>query len=299
MAIPKQVLEAEEKANQMLEEATATQNEVVEAEPIASDAASKVETNEDEQLKAQEQELSKQLALHRQRNATLQGMIDAETARNQALRESFAEVRKPQPSEPQKPGYLKHLKPEEVEDYGKEAVDLQARIARGEAEEVTNEIKKRMEDLEASLRSEKTVVAANDLWSRIETKIPGAKAMDSTDTGWHAWLQGVDEDSGEIRRELAGAAFQRKDVKSVVAMMNEYKAESGSGPTPLVAAQRKPDRVRAERAGQVTEKQPITTATVKKFYEDLNRGKFKGREAEAARIEQEIDEAHAAGMIRG
>lgn len=262
-------------------------------------------------------ELKKQLAYEKHRNDSLQGRLESqlrplndlvrELRTKVAFLEGRASTAPSKPAEPAGPSYLRHLKPEEVENIGKDVVDVQSRIARGEAEAVVEglgaDIEERRRATEArlaALEQERQESMGRDLWAKVEQHFPGATQIND-DPRWADFLDSNDPFSGRVRREFGEVAVRQGDIGRIVGLMKEFKASLGE---PVVPPTVKPDVVKAASsaapgtARSVGSPKPmIRESQIKKFYDDWTRGKFRGKDDEARKIEASITAAVEDGRV--
>jgi hypothetical protein len=131
------------------------------------------------------------------------------------------------------------------------------------------------------------------------------------------WLKLPDPYSGGIRMNMLKAAYDQNDTARVRAFFKGFLAEEaattpagyqpdrnpqpaagGTGKIPLESLAA-PGRAKSAAAnGAPTEKPVFTRAQITQFYLDKTNGRFRGRETEATRIEQQIFEAQNEGRIR-
>lgn len=225
-----------------------------------------------------------------------------------------AEPAAPKP-EPVEVNPLKYLKDQEIEDFGADLVDMHARIAKGTSEaEVAKsaaelrETQAQLEDRIAQLEREKVSSAGNDLWDRVESQFPGAKKINDSDPLWHDFLAGTDPVSGISYRKIGQTAMGIGDVSRIVGLLSTYAEEAGLETDTLEAPEDeapaaepvvKPKKSRGgKKPTQPKEKPVYTEAQVTQYYENVARGRFKGKEKEAEAIEREIELAMEEGRIR-
>jgi hypothetical protein len=265
---------------------------------------------------------AKELEKYKQRYNTLLGKYNAEVPRLardlefmrgqlEALKSTPAQQAPREPEQASGDGakaHLRFLKDDEVKDFGDEVLDLHSRLARGVAESVAADvlavIGPRLEALENSAASRVEQDNSVRLWSRVEKAFPGAKQINDTDPLWAEFLDGVEPLSGKTYRDIGSVAFDAADVGRIVSLFQAY-ADSGLGgvaPAGEPAPRAKPPVKPASTAGQSPVAQPrqaptIRSADVTAFYDDLARGRYRGREEEAAKKELVILEAAQAGRI--
>lgn len=314
MSLPKQVqaeLEAAERIEQELQNAANPQ-----AEPVAEEPESEPVV-EPEPVLEQEPEPQPEPTKHsddetwERRYKTLQGMFNAETARNKAevadlksqLKQVLSEIKesKAAPAEPQR----SLVTDKDVEDFGGDLVDLIGR----KAADVVNAEMSRLKAENAQLREEMGSVteqqgeARRDVYfSNLERLVPDYKEL-NVDTDFLEWLAEVDTMSGQPRQNFLNNAFESYDVDRTAVLFNSFKE--------LIAAPAKPKVVPKELQRQVapgTSKASSVATTnanervwkmseIDRFYKDVARGNYKGNDAEQARIEAEIDQAVLEGRL--
>ena len=272
-------------------------------EPVVEDAAA----------------LKRQLEYEKHRNDSLQGRLESQLRPlNDMVRELRGQITtletKLAQSEAQSrsavPAYMRHLKPDEVEALGREAVDAQSRIARGVAEDVVQtregEIADRQKDVDAriaALEEQRQAQSMSSFWDRVEAQVPGARKIDETDPRWGTFLDTPDPLSGRLRREIGGAAVNAGDVRRVADLVQEFKGWVGEGvparpAAPVVA---RPEAVRAAPAPVSPAAQSSATvirhSQIKRFYDDWTRGKFGADDKRALQIEAAIMKAVDEGRV--
>jgi hypothetical protein len=314
MSLPKQVqaeLEAAERIEQELQNAANPQPEPVADEPETEPVV------EPEPVLEQEPEPQPEPTKHsddetwERRYKTLQGMFNAETARNKAevadlksqLKQVLSEIKesKAAPTEPQR----SLVTDKDVEDFGGDLVDLIGR----KAADVVNAEMSRLKAENAQLREEMGSVseqqgeARRDVYfSNLERLVPDYKEL-NVDTDFLEWLAEVDTMSGQPRQNFLNNAFESYDVDRTAVLFNAFKE--------LTAVPAKPKVVPKELQRQVapgTSKASSVASTpanervwkmseIDRFYKDVARGNYKGNDAEQARIEAEIDQAVLEGRL--
>jgi hypothetical protein len=200
-------------------------------------------------------------------------------------------------------GHLALLKEDEIKDLDKDALDLQARLARGVSREELGPVLAELREIRAKLsvaesKEHETEIAKK--WNRLEALCQGARSLND-DPDFNAFLETTEEDSGLTWRELSNAAWERGDIRRTADAFIAFKRSKGLldlSEDPKVAAQVRPERSAASMPGKTPAKKPsIRNSYIRKFYDSLRRGEYKGREKEAAQIEADIEQADAEGRI--
>jgi len=312
VAIPKAVIDANEEAEAALNEADGVQD----------NPQGTRETTPLEQTPAVEEQVAEPEAApqptedYLQKYRTIQGKYNAEVPRLQAqvyeLRQTIDELgrRRPQvsekPPEPVVEGKKRYLKKEEVDEYGDSLLDLQSRMARGVAEEVADSKVAELRKEVSRLQSVLSRTSGESFWDKVERQVPDARAINESDVNWHEFLGTSDPVTGRRYRDLGLEAIQSGDSSRLVAIFNIYAATTGpvEGVTPVEEPPRatppvKPNGVRtvSQAPKPVSAKGTIRDSEVTKFYNDVTRGGYKGREKEQAERELEIETAANEGRI--
>ena len=312
MSVPKQALEQLEKAEAQLKELQNTTQVVEEAEGNDEALSSQNEETKEVFPQVDIEALQKDLDLERQRNASLKGRIDSQlkqaNSENKELKDSLAEM-KSQLEELKNvnkvPGSKRHISEQEAEELGDDVLDIQSRVIKGTLEEEleSGKIKEYVNELinkslKAQQEKQVPVVDTNSFWNNVEQYYPGAKSLNSTDTGWFSFLELYDTNSGLKNRDVGANAINNGDVATLVDLLKAYKP-IGSVSVNEASVTTKPETT--AHAKQVTQpEQPrFTKKGVQLFYRDLADGRFKGKKGreEAERIEAQIMEAAKTGRI--
>ena len=204
----------------------------------------------------------------------------------------------------------KYLTEEELEDVGAEALEFQARVTRGVAENVveahTHHLEAKIEELERKLAAvghEQEATRAIQFWDQVDALAPGAKtANESEDPQWLAFLGEKDPVSRLTYREIGVTAVARGDAEAVANLYKLFLDRSGK------AGKR---RVSEEAAAQVTPRQTrpatnpgqgrqptarrITENEIRKAYRDAALGHISPDQL--AVMEAEFDRAASEGLV--
>jgi hypothetical protein len=199
--------------------------------------------------------------------------------------------------------------PKDVENFGSDLVDMVQRVAQqmlggvaAKVEGVAIDLEKRIAQLEQVVKgtSQAVNVTAEELFfNKLTTQVPDWEAVNA-DERFLAWLGEVDPMLGQPRQAALDAAQQNLNVARTVSIFNMFKATLPQKPTKAntsVEKQISPSSV-ATPAMTPTEKPVLTQAQSSQFYADVARGKYRGRDSEAAKLEQIINLAIAEGRVR-
>ena len=131
-------------------------------------------------------------------------------------------------------------------------------------------------------------------YDRLDALAPNWEALNN-DQGFLAWLKQYDPASGAQLSALLKDAETRLDADRAALFFRTYERD-------VLAANRQPEASPRPRmdAAPVQTRAPVKIwkrAEIEKFYQDQQRGVYRGREAEAQAIELDIVNAHREGRI--
>jgi hypothetical protein len=249
-----------------------------------------------------------------QRFRTLQGMWNAERAQNKTLESQLNQLTQQvqalnTASTTKSPGNVPETPkadPRDAAEFGEDLVAMVQRYVTGALELMRKDVAGTAGDLDRRLKvlegqingvSQKTDMTLEQaFYGTLDQTVPDWRQI-NVDDRWLAWLGEVDEVYGAPRQVALDTAHQRMDAKRVIAIFNQFKATQPTRPT--LNSQQTPDN-----AGQPTPtpqaepgKRMVSQRLIKQFYDDLARGKYRGREAESERLQLEIDKAVAEGRV--
>ena len=252
---------------------------------------------------------------------TLQGKYNAELPRAQnRIRELEASIQTlehrinamalAQSQAPAAPGTDK-----DVEAFGSDLVDLVRRqateVARREAEARLSAATQQTAQLDERVKSvsQAQAQAAHERYTNdVKTLVPDFDAM-NVDPGFIGWLADVDQFSGQTRQDMLLAAFNARDAHRTATFFNTYKALTAPvevAPAPAVDNRQRLERQVAPGSSKssapnspaAAEPKWFSQAEIQAFYKGVATGEYRGKDAELARAEAEIDAAVAAGRVR-
>lgn len=237
-----------------------------------------------------------------QKYKTLQGMYAAdvvavrrqaaETARQvEALTAQLQERAKEPP-----PDTRPAVDPKDIETFGSEMMEMVQRYVTGAVNALTD----RIGGLEAKLSgvSEKTAQSAEQqFYTLLGQLVPDWKQINA-DERWLAWLGVQDEVYGLPRQAALDNAFKRADASQVAKVFQAFKSSLPvAPPVPSLDDQIAPDGAGNPTLPATPAKPLLSEKAITAFYNDLGRGKYTGRKAEADAIEAEINAAVAEGRV--
>tara|TARA_B100002019_G_scaffold273155_1_gene268990 strand:+ start:3909 stop:4904 length:996 start_codon:yes stop_codon:yes gene_type:complete len=330
MAIPKQVQKQSEAVQELYKELNEEEvNENQEAPQQEEQALEEVPTADSVEEVAVESsgehsEGSQEKSTNwQQKYKTLQGMYNAEVPQlKQLVQEQGAKINQfeqlmatiNQQKQQQQQAPQPILSEKEVEEYG-ESIDIMRKVTKEETGNLLGEVSA----LKAQIAqmAQNTVPQVQQLanqvgdtqeqlfWSKLATVVPNWQELNE-DENFQNWLLEVDPLTGMARQAYLEDAQRRYDVDRVAAFFTTWSGLNGNGSAQQVKStnqnelkqQVAPKKSRSAGAAAPTGSKPsYTTADIAAFYDDIRKGKFKGREDERAKIERDIFAAQAEGRI--
>lgn len=330
MAIPEQVRKQSEAISRLYEEMNA------EGTPSAQDGAPSEQSSEPSSVADSAENTAPESPPNEQRRAdttsdaaeqryrTLQGMYNADTARlrteNQQLNSRLSQLEQllatlsaQAATAPAAPQAEKLVTDKDVEEYG-ESIDVMRRVSREE----TLAAQRRIAELEQVIRNMQTsllprveqvaqrqaLTAEQSFWSDLSNAVPSWRDVNS-DPGFHSWLLEIDPLTGLSRQTYLDDAQRNLDASRVATFFRTWQDISGQSvaqsPRNAAASQLEkqvsPGRGRSGGTPTVEQPKTYTNADIAKFFDDVRKGVFKGREAERDRIERDIFAAQRENRI--
>ena len=269
----------------------------------------------------------------KQKYSVLKGKYDAEVPRlSQDLRDANSRIQKledkiseiavkPVQQEPEKP--RADFTPEEIADYGEDLLEVIGRKARAI---VNAEYLPKIDALNSEISTLKQSVGetgqrvakqeTNEVFAQLDREVENWRKT-NVDPEFHEWLDQVDPFSGETRKNLMLNAFNRKNAQQVKAFFVKF-AEENAAVVPNAAApapSEKGDSMHGATlnlenyvapgsprgggdAGAPKDKRVWTSREIGAFYADVQKGRFKNRPDDKARIEADIVAATREGRVK-
>ena len=261
-----------------------------------------------------------------QRARSMAGRAEALAKTNQALSERLQAMEKtlttlqtkPQPqSEPKSYGKPKLITDDEERDYGSDFLQVVGKRAKEEFAPEFDQLADRLRQLEGRLDGvgqviEKTQV--NDIYGTLKDDVPNWRDINRS-AEFKQWLQYPDPYSGRRRHDMLTEAFSGHDSGRVVRFFQGFLTEATGSPStpqastpsappsngsgrPTLEDFAAPGRARSAPQGNLPPDKPMYTAAwIAQFTQDKLRGVYRGREADANAIEQDIWQAQHEGRI--
>lgn len=248
---------------------------------------------------------------------TLQGLFNQRTAQAQAktlalesqlteLQRQVAAVAEAQTKKPEAPAVMD---PKDVEAFGADMLEMVKRYAEQTFHSLGAKFDAKVQEFDGRLNvlegkvtgvdARTTETMERTFYATLEKLVPDYEAINASPR-WLQWLGEMDPVYGVPRQAALDAAFQRLDAERTAAVFKAYKATIPPSPSAGLENQVAPSGAASAPAPAINpaQGQIISSKFVEKFYGDLAKGKYAGREDEANRIAAEIDNAARDGRIR-
>lgn len=149
--------------------------------------------------------------------------------------------------------------------------------------------------------------AEQQFWGKINAEIPNWKSINNNDD-FITWLYAADPVSGKVRQDLLDDAQHKGDAARVIHIFKAWMGETGydddsetdiahANSSSELEAQVAPGRGRSSSPKGKGEKPVFSRLQIQTFYNDIAKGKFKGRDADRKKIEADIFEAQRDGRV--
>ena len=294
-------------------------------EPKVVDTAHRDEDNASEP-KAEEQAEGNQAdeeETYEQRWRSLQGKYNAElprlqadnrglTTRVQQLEQLISSL-STQPAKEQ-PAPAQLITEQDVEDYG-DSIDVMRRVFREEMSSKDAELAELRQMLQQvqtnvvpqvqQLAHNQTVSSEQRFWADLQLAVPDWQEVNAGE-GFQSWLLETDPLTGVQRQTYLDDAQRVMDASRVVNFFNTWKGQNGAPEARTtrqtqaateLERQVSPGKGRSGGAKSQGEPQNYSTDDIRAFFADVQKGKYKGKEAERDRIERDIFAAQREGRI--
>lgn len=262
---------------------------------------------------------------YEQRWRSLQGMYNSETTRLRAennqlgqrvgqLEQLLTSLSTPQQQSAAQTHVDKLITDKDVEDYG-DSIDVMRRAAREEVASANQEVAN-LRDMVMQLQANvvpkvdgvmqrQALNAEQVFWSELSSYVPDWREINA-DQQFHNWLLEVDPLSGLNRQTYLDTAQNQLNAQRVAGFFKTWQSLN-SGPiaqsprnvaSSQLEKQISPGRGRTSASSiTASEAKAYNRADVAKFFDDVRKGLYKGREQERDRIERDIFAAQREGRI--
>ena len=270
---------------------------------------------------------------YEQRWRTAQGLLNAARREAEAnaqraanLESTLATLSTTAPTLPVATAAAKHVSPKDVEEYGQEHIEFARRVAREEVSAAVAPLIDTINGLSAQLgklgnvgtvvsnlaRKQQTDSEAT-FWSDLYLAVPDLEAING-DPEFKKWCLGTANPETGINRQVALNDAQKSlDVQRISAIFNAWKLHAGAAkssskvhqlPTKTAAELELERQVAPGASREVTvdpgsqqAKKIWTGAEITKFYRDVQRGAYRGRDDEKRALEADLFLAQAEGRV--
>ena len=213
---------------------------------------------------------------------------------------------------------LRLVTDEEERDYGKDLLDVVGRRSREELAPEFETLQQRLDRLEGRVNGATQVIAQNEtrsVWDTLNENVPEWVQINHHPV-FHQWLAEPDRYTKRPKQELLSEAFSRHDSETVLTFFQDFLSEAsgppatqqpspapspvqnGNGGQPSLLDYAAPGRARSEPQPLPPGKPTYTRHQMQRFYDDVRRGAYRGREADQAAIEADIFRAQHEGRIQ-
>lgn len=244
---------------------------------------------------------------------TIQGMYNSHVPKLQAqVKELSAQLEQmkvslEKPAAPQKPA----VDPKDAETFGADLVDMVLRVTESRFSPLAATIDKRLSELESKVTGAAQVSSqtADQVFFATLARIAPDWELINADSRFLDWLEETDPVYGEPRQMALDRARQLLDAQRAANVFLAWKALVAPPPAPPVLAPPPRPSLEAQVAPRAVASQApapavdplgpvITSAQISRFYDDVARGRYRGREQEAAAFEAQINQAVSTGRVR-
>ena len=235
---------------------------------------------------------------------TLQTKVkDLEAKLSDAIDRLNKAAEAPKPSEPEP----QVADPKDVENFGSDLVEMVQRTAERMFGRAANELQaqaarfeQRLAQLEQALQGTTTAVAANAeqaFFDRLTKMVPDWEQTNANEA-FLAWLAEVDPILGQPRQAALDAAQQTLNSDRAAAVFKAFAATRPAAPRSNAVDRQVSPKGNATPTPTPEQKPILTEKQIVSFYDARRRGEYRGREQEAAQIEQMINLAIAEGRVQ-
>lgn len=202
---------------------------------------------------------------------------------------------------------------QEADEYG-ESIDVMRKVSREELIPVAQrlaQIEGLLQQMQANVvpqvqavAQRQQVSAEQQFWSDLTSYVPNWREVNDND-GFQSWLLDVDPLTGMARQTYLEEAQRSLDAYRVSAFFQTWLESTGqasvaqSVPAISNELEKQVTPGRSRGVGSSAAKQPKTYSPgdIKKFFDEVRSGKYKGREQERDRVERDIFAAQREGRI--
>lgn len=196
--------------------------------------------------------------------------------------------------------------PKDVDNFGSDLVEMVQRVAQSHlahAAQVIDakvaEIDQKIAALAQQLSGTTQAVAVNvenAFFERLTKALPEWESINA-DPGFLAWLAEEDPVHGVARQHALNEAQKQLNSERALAVFRAYAGPAKAAPKVDPLEKQMSPRSASSAEPVAAEKTTVSQAQITTFYNEVRQGRYRGNEAEAARIEQIINTALAEGRV--
>ena len=332
MGIPKQVQKQSEEVQELYKQlngepedaqATVEAPEVpVRDEAVPPPSNSVEDTAPESEVSEQNQTDTKPKETWEQKYKTLQGMYNADVprlnAQNREMQNRVSQLERllstMQNHVPAQPEISSDplITEADMKEYG-DSIDVMRRAAREEVNAANGRIAQ-LEKMIAQIQgvvpqvhqvqAQQKASSEQAFWSGLTNRVPNWQNINNNEE-FKSWLLSVDPLTGISRQTYLEDAQANLDINRVASFFTAWQKEFGvpesareNRPTSNSQLEKQVTPGRGRSGKPVAQaSQNYSPADISKFFEDVRKGKFKGREDERGRIERDIFAAQREGRI--
>lgn len=221
------------------------------------------------------------------------------------------------------PKPARHVTEKDVTEYGGDMVEFARRVAREEMAPLAQAVQMLMGKLDQvqqvvpvvqNVAAAQAKTAHELFYEKLTERVSDWRSVNNNPK-FHDWLLSADPLSGLQRQTLLTDAHNSLDLERVVNIFEMGKQAIGAKPAPAVAPPTAPTPAAASNVSklekqiapgrastgsappQQQQKKQWSRTEISKFFSDKLQGKYKGREAEARAMEQDIFAAQREGRV--
>lgn len=198
--------------------------------------------------------------------------------------------------------------PKDVENFGADLIEMVQRYAERVFQSMSDQFGSKANELDGRLKALETQVTGvsdrtnstleQQFYATLNSIVPDWEQVNQ-DPRWLNWLGEEDPVYGAPRQAALDHAHKGMDVQRVANVFKAFKAAHPVKTRSSLDNQVAPNGASTSAPAAPASKPILSAKFVEKFFNDVARGQvYKGREAEVARIEAEINFAAAEGRIR-
>ena len=315
MALPQQVEAAAAAADELLSQMNAPQGETPGEEPTEAQVQEPTQEQPQEQPQAAPTaQTPPQVDPAEQRFRTLQGIMNKEihTLQGQVKHltdqlGTAVERLNQRPAEPKESRVAVVSDPKDVENFGVDLVDMVNRVAGTQHAELLRSIDERfalisqhMAGLSENVNGAAKHVAQSaeeSFFAKLERTVPDWERTNQ-DQRFLAWLAEVDPVYGLPRQAALDQAQKQLSVERAAAVFNAFTGPRKSATTIDPLDKQVSPRGTASPAPTAQQARMVAASEITRFYDEVRRGEWRGKEDKAAQREAEFNLALSESRVR-